>query len=199
MAMRELLSAIAVVFSMGMTGSILAQDLAKGMKAYAAKDYATALKEWRLLAESGNAKAQLWLAMMYRDGEGVIQDYKESGILFRKAAEQGEVFAQTSLALMYENGQGVVQDYNEAVVWYRKVADQGDLRAQYNLGVMYKDGKGVVQDNVYSHMWYNIAASNDFKGASKWRDELSNKMTSEEIAKAQELARECVKKNYKGC
>jgi hypothetical protein len=48
-------------------------------------------------------------------------------------------------------------------------------------------------------MYYNIAASNDAKDASKWRDELAKKMTAVDISKAQELARECVKKNYKGC
>ena len=48
-------------------------------------------------------------------------------------------------------------------------------------------------------MWWNIAASNGDKESSKWRDEIAKKMTAAEIAKAQELARECVKKNYKGC
>ena len=96
-------------------------------------------------------------------------------------------------------GQGVVQDYKEAFVWYRKAAEQGTSSAQFALGTMYEYGNGVITDNVYAHMWYNIAASNNSEFSSKARDELSKKLTAAEIAKAQELARECVKKLYKGC
>ena len=60
-------------------------------------------------------------------------------------------------------------------------------------------GEGVVQNNVFGHMWYYISSANGQNDASKWRDELKKKMTAAEIAKAQERASECVKKNYKGC
>ena len=96
-------------------------------------------------------------------------------------------------------GQGVVQDYKEAFVWYRKAAEQGTSSAQFALGTMYEYGNGVITDNVYAHMWYNIAASNGNIKSAGNRDSLANKMTAAEIAKAQELARECVKKLYKGC
>ena len=36
---------------------VAAQDIAKGYDAYQAGDYATALKEWRPLAEQGNIDA----------------------------------------------------------------------------------------------------------------------------------------------
>ena len=35
--------------------------------------------------------------------------------------------------------------------------------------------------------------------ASKMKDVVAKYMTSEQLAKAQELARECIKKNYKDC
>ena len=37
----------------------------EGLAAYTCGDYATALKEWRLLAEQGHAKAQYSLGYMY--------------------------------------------------------------------------------------------------------------------------------------
>ena len=64
---------------------------------------------------------------------------------------------------------------------------------------MYALGDGVIQDNVYAHMWLNVAASSGNENAKKGREIASGIMTKEQIAKAQELARECVKKDYKGC
>ena len=49
-----------------------------GYTAYNAGDYATALREWRPLAEQGNADAQYNLGMMYDEGEGVPQDDAEA-------------------------------------------------------------------------------------------------------------------------
>jgi hypothetical protein len=64
---------------------------------------------------------------------------------------------------------------------------------------MYATGQGVIQDNVYAHMWCNIAASNGSKNAKKGKDILAKQMTPQDISKAQDLTRECVKKNYKDC
>jgi uncharacterized protein len=64
---------------------------------------------------------------------------------------------------------------------------------------MYKYGDGVLQDNVYAHMWANIAASLGSEKGKENRDNVAKKMTAEQIAEAQKLARECVNKNYKGC
>jgi TPR repeat protein len=71
--------------------------------------------------------------------------------------------------------------------------------AQENLSVMYALGNGLIQDNVYAHMWWNIAAISGDKTASKNMDILVKKMTPAQIADAQKLARECIRKKYKGC
>ena len=52
----------------GTTTSASAQDLDKGFRAYGSGDYATALKEWRPLAERGLANAQ-WLRRFYADND----------------------------------------------------------------------------------------------------------------------------------
>ena len=57
----------------------------------------------------------------------------------------------------------------------------------------------VIQDNVYSHMWLNIAASSGDADAVNNRDIVAQNMTAADISKAQELARACVAKKYKGC
>ncbi len=60
-------------------------------------------------------------------------------------------------------------------------------------------GQGVIQDNVYAHMWGNIAASNGFEEAVEFRDWVGEKMTPSQLETSQRIARECVRKNYKGC
>jgi TPR repeat protein len=118
---------------------------------------------------------------------------------FRVLAEQGHASAQYSLGLMYDNGRGVTQDYKKSVKWYRKSVEQGHAEAQYNLGVMYGNGNGVRQDSVYAHMWFDIVASNGDENGAMNRDIVAKRMTKKQLAEAQKLARECVRKKYKGC
>ena len=95
-----------------------------GVAAYKRGAYATALREWRPLAEQGDAKAQHNLGVMYRKGRGVPQDDAEAVKWYSKAAEQGDAFAQFNLAFMYKNGQGVPQDYAQAHMWYNLAASR---------------------------------------------------------------------------
>ena len=60
-------------------------------------------------------------------------------------------------------------------------------------------GQGVTQDKVYAYMWWNAAASSGHKDAIYNRDTVKKQMTSADISAAKKLARECVRKKYKGC
>ena len=90
--------------------------------------------ETKAKAEAGDADAQFNLGVMYYQGLGVEQDFKEVVKWYQKAADQGDVEAQYNLGVMYYQGLGVEQDFKEAVKWYQKAADQGDAIAQYDLG-----------------------------------------------------------------
>jgi uncharacterized protein len=73
--MKKLTLATLLIFS---CATVWAADFYKGVAAYNAGDYATALAEFKPLAEQGDASAQYNLAQMYRRGEGVIEDDKEA-------------------------------------------------------------------------------------------------------------------------
>jgi uncharacterized protein len=137
----------------------------------------------------------------FQKGVGAFMsgDYTSAFEEFSSLAEQGDAAAQLFLGIMYHNGQGVPQDYKQAVQWYAKAAEQGNAESQLILGAMYAAGEGVPQDNVYAHMWFNLAAVDEYEDASKNRDIIAKRMTTADISKAQSLARECLKKNYKGC
>ncbi len=93
-------------------------------------DYATALKEWRPLAEQGDAEAQCNLGYMYKGGKGVPQDDAEAARWYRLAAVQGLDRAQFNLGIMYATGRGVQQDYVQAYLWFSLAAAQGHGSAQ---------------------------------------------------------------------
>jgi TPR repeat protein len=176
-----------------------AGDFEDGVAAHEKKDFATALRKFKSAAAQGLATAQFNLGVMYSNGRGVTQDYAEAVRWYKLAAAQGLVEAQFNLGIRYANGQGVPQDYAEAVRWYKLAAAQGETKAQLNLGFMYGSGQGVVQDYIRAHLWYNLAAVNGYDTAVKNRDIIAAQMTSQQIAEAQKLARECQARNFKNC
>ena len=64
-------------------------DFRAGLDAAKRGDFATALTEWRPLAEQGEAKPNNTLGITYATGQGVPQDYVEAVRWIEKAAEQG--------------------------------------------------------------------------------------------------------------
>ena len=88
---------------------------------------------------------------------------------------------------------------NEAVKWYSKAAEQGYAAAQSNLGLMYLDGRGVNPDYVNAQMWFNVTITQGYDKAHLNRVSVERKMKAADISKAQELARDCVNKQFKGC
>lgn len=171
------------------------------------QDYREAVKWFRLAAEQGNAKAQMKLGSMYDIGLGVPRDYREREKWCRLAAEQGDAFAQLCLGEIFDHGKGFPKDFKEAVKWYRLAAEQGNVFAQEKLAWKYVLGEGVPQDDVLAHMWLNIAVSNDSTPGRnvavpqriQQRDAIARRMTAEQIAKANELARKCVANKFIGC
>ena len=68
---------------------VAAQDLQKGLVAAETGDYTTAIKEFRPLAEEGDARAQISLARMYHKGVGVLQDNVMAHMWYNLSAANG--------------------------------------------------------------------------------------------------------------
>lgn len=82
------------------------------------------------------------------------------------------------------------KDYATALKEFKPVADQGNPDAQFMLGYMYASGKGVLQDYIRAHMWFNLSASQGNERAMESRDKIAKAMTPQQIAEAQNLARQ---------
>jgi len=133
--------------------------LKEGYDALARQDYADAIKEYRPLAERGNAEAQYRIGRMYEFGKGYPQDKAQGIAWIRKAAAQNHADAQQELGFIYATGDGVKQDDVQAVEWFRKAATQGDATAQYNLGLLYAKGQGVAKDYAQAVAWWRKSAT----------------------------------------
>ena len=85
MTMRRIVSALLLLVA----SSSVAADFSAGVEAYERGDYATALREFRPLAEQGDADAQFILGIMYDNGEGVPEDYVQAYAWVNLAAASG--------------------------------------------------------------------------------------------------------------
>jgi TPR repeat protein len=149
------------------------------------------LAEIRAGADKGDAKAQYELGRAFFSGIlGVAKDEAEAVKWFRKAAEQNVADAQFSLGVCYANDRGVTKDDAEAVKWFRKAAEQNLADAQYNLGVCYDSGEGVAKDEVEAYKWWLLAAGQGNDDAKYNMTIVENKMSREQIAEGQRLARD---------
>jgi uncharacterized protein len=197
---------LAIGFGLGANSDRLTQSVASrfaapdanaAFAAYEKGYHACALRLAQPLAEKGDVRAQSLVGLIHYIGRGALRDDTQAARWLRLAADQGDAAAQFRLGLMYSEGQGVPQDHAEAARWYRLAADQRHPQAQYNLGRLYATGEGVEQDNVMAHMWFNLAVAQfpgsdarNRRAAINSRDVVANKLTREQIAEAQKLARE---------
>jgi TPR repeat protein len=162
---------------------------------------------FRKLAQEGNQNYQYLLGRAYEGGVvGVPQEYGEAVRWYRKSAIQGNSMAQMALGMMYFDGKGVTRSHQTAFTWLKPAAEQGEPLAQVTLGTMYEAGDGVPQDFLQAHMWFSLAAASfsDTRNPSvagprevavMTREMLAERMTQDQIAEAQKLAKEWTPKN----
>jgi tetratricopeptide (TPR) repeat protein len=123
-------------------------DYQEGYDAWLAGDYATAMAEWKAVADAAPDRAMLaeyrealyGIGMLYWQGHGVDQDYSVATVWLKQAADINHPGAATKLGYLYSMGLGVPQNLDEAVKWFRMAAAQGDPDAQHNLAALAQQG-----------------------------------------------------------
>jgi TPR repeat protein len=118
---------------------------------------------------------------------------------WKPLAERGGATSQFLVGWLYNEGKGVTKNYDTAIKWYLLAAEQGYAYAQTALGRMYEGGYGFSQNYIYAYMWFSVSASRWNKDAEHLLDKSAKYLSIAQLKMAQELARECVRKKYKGC
>jgi len=195
-----ILAAVTFMLTVGFTAALAATRDA-GIAAYRNNDFATALRELSPDAESGDAKAQYFMGLLYARGYGVAEDPATAAQWFRKAADQGFAKAQFDLGHLYRKGAGVPQDDAKAVAWWRKAADSGDSFAQSSLADMYLDGIGVEKSLVQAYKWIVLAEPRAQPHRIKWNSfsarRIAKAMKPADLAKAQKLVKQWMRAQRK--
>lgn len=141
----------------------------QGKAALDNKDYATAYRIFKPLAEQGEAEAQNALGVLFQWGFGVAENPAEARKWYRLSAEQGLAKAQVNLgnllsqsamlaANSFSQAAMLKPDLVEAIKWYRMAAAQGNAEAEQRLGVLYYSGWGVNKDMSEAEKWTRCAA-----------------------------------------
>jgi len=102
------------------------------------------------------------------------------------------LFVSTSVRADLKQGMSAYErgDYVTAFKELEVAAERGNAEAQMMLGILYAEGQGTLQNYVEAHKWFNLSAARGHSEARKARDKVAEKMTPEQIATAQRLARE---------
>jgi TPR repeat protein len=125
--------AIAAAWSMIAISAVIAgspeEDFRAGLSAFNGGDFATAMRLWRPLADSNDARSQAGIGFLYHRGLGVKTDDVQAAFWLRKAAEQGQAEGQLMLGSLYFFGLGVPQSYAAAYAWCELAQDNGHAEA----------------------------------------------------------------------
>jgi hypothetical protein len=128
-------------------------------------------------AKAGNAMAQLRLAMLYGQGDGVPRNIKTAIYWYTQAAQAGEPGSQAELATYYEEGDVIPEDWSMAMRLYQASAMQGWMKGQFGFGRCYEFGIGVPQNRQQAIAWFaRSGAQGNAKGTyfAKWLSDRTN-------------------------
>ena len=145
---------------------------------FQAGDHAAAARIVTRAAEAGNAVAQLRVALMYDQGDGVQRSAKMAFQWYSRAAAQGEPESQNQVGLFYELGEGVPENWDLAARLFQASAQQGWMKGQFSLARAYQFGIGVPQNRQTAIAWFTKAGAQGNAKGDYWAKWLSDRMNN---------------------
>lgn len=91
----------------------------------------------------------------------------------------------------------IAGSYQRAYKGFARLATGGCAVSQYYLGLMHIKGTGVLQDYCRAHLWLNVASAQGHPKARTQLEKLTRKMSPQQVAEAQKLARAWMAKRRK--
>jgi TPR repeat protein len=103
-------------------------DFDSGVTAYASGDFDAAVREFSLLAATGDKEGQYYLGLLYEEGQGVPKKFDEAVSCYTKAAKQGYVDAFFALGEIYISRSAPQKNRVLAYHWLEMAAKYGHPR-----------------------------------------------------------------------
>lgn len=140
------------------------------------------IEELKRSASARHSSSQYALGCIFRDGNGVPQDYSEAMKWYKLASNQGHKKAQYEMAVLFENGKGIPKDYRyakgSAKKYYYRSAKKGYALAQYSVGKMYEFNTLGPKYLDKAHKWYKLAADQGNADATEALRRVESKISS---------------------
>ncbi len=165
---------------------VLAQQTSvrAGVEAWQAGNYDVAIRQWRPLADQGDADAQYNLAQAYKLGRGVPLNMNLAEQWYERAARQGHAQAGANLGLiLFQNGRR-----REAIPYIERAAAAGDPRAQYVLGTALFNGDVVGRDWPRAYALMSRAAADGLPPAIQQLAQMEQHLSPEDRERGVQLA-----------
>ena len=125
--------------SLGNSGAKAYMEIAD--RAIFEKEASENFGDWLARADGGDLKAQVAVAMAYRNGAGAERSGSEFVRRMTAAAEGGDAYAQYSLAVLSLTGLIIEKNMSDALKWSEAAAGQGMPFAFTVAGQVHKMGK----------------------------------------------------------
>lgn len=153
------------------------------------QDDAKSVEWFKRAAKQGHSDAAYMLGSAYYTGRGTEKNQTEAVKWFRQAARKGQMQAQHQLGEAYLNGMGVKKDQPWGARWIGKSAIQGFSQAQFSLGVAFATGLGLPKNRIQGLKWLILAEQAGHSGATQVKEKLFDMMSSQQIERAEKLAK----------
>jgi TPR repeat protein len=145
-------------------------------------------------AESNFKNAFSHIGLFYIEGFGVSKDINEAINWYKKGASQNCVTCCRSLGILYNSFDYSCKDIPESVKWFKKGAELGCEYSQFEYATALLNGDGCSKNESEAYRWFLSAKSQNELDSSKHEicvkniADLENKLSRDEIQKAQSLA-----------
>ena len=134
-----------LILKLLLTSNILFADYLKGYKEFENENYKLAFQYWLESANQNDTLSQFYLALLYKNGLGIKQDFIKAFELFEKVSEKGMFEGYYNLGLLYYNGLGVEKNFSKALIAFDK-AKIKIFESYYYLGVIHSQPDKVYTD-----------------------------------------------------
>ena len=130
-------------------------------------DYVEAFEYLSQASEKGWLEADVLLAQLYREGNGVERSMEKFVERLTYAAERGHPKAMSLLADAYFDGKYIERNPGLAFKWYLTAASTGNMKAQYQTAVMLSSGIGCEKDEEEAKKWFARYSSTTLNDSRK--------------------------------
>ncbi len=185
---EKLLQEITKLEKQALAGNIKAQIFLSKLF-FDANQHEKGVYYMEMAAKQGNVVAQGYVALIYMEGQGVVQDYAKALYYFEQAANQGSDKSAFSLGYMHYQGWGTPQNDVKAFEWFKKAEALKSSESYYTIGLMYFIGQGTAQNKIKGYAYvYAVKDIITWQDVSGVLQSFETKMTPQEIAAGKNMS-----------